>query len=146
MGLQLRTKRQADEIAPSPRGCRILALFARACPELVEGVGGDAAGATFVRSTLPVVDAVVVSTPFDFALSKIPTSRAKSAREMGHPEFQLRWAESLCALRAGSSQSTRRTGHLVSLSFTSWAATPAAHGLRGGSTQRAGRSVPRYVR
>ena len=23
--------------------------------------------------------------PFDFALSKIPTSRAKNAREMGHP-------------------------------------------------------------
>ena len=32
------------------------------------------------------------------------------------------------------------------LSFTSWAATPAAQGLRGGSTQRAGRSVHRYVR
>ena len=31
-------------------------------------------------------------------------------------------------------------------SFTSWAATPAAQDLRGGSTQRAGRSVPRYVR
>jgi hypothetical protein len=39
----------------------ILALFfARACPELVEGVGDDAAGATLVRSTLPVVCAVVV--------------------------------------------------------------------------------------
>ena len=33
-------------------GCPILAFFAR--------VGGDAAGATLVRSTLPVVDAVVV--------------------------------------------------------------------------------------
>jgi hypothetical protein len=32
------------------------------------------------------------------------------------------------------------------LSFTSWAATPAAQGLRGGSTQRAGRSVLRYAR
>jgi len=32
------------------------------------------------------------------------------------------------------------------LSFTSWAATPAAQGLRGGSTQRAGHSVHRYVR
>jgi hypothetical protein len=32
------------------------------------------------------------------------------------------------------------------LSFTSWAATPAAQDLRGGSTQRAGRSVHRYVR
>jgi hypothetical protein len=30
--------------------------------------------------------------------------------------------------------------------FTSWAATPAAQDLRGGSTQRAGRSVHRYVR
>ena len=32
------------------------------------------------------------------------------------------------------------------LSFTSWAATLAAQDLRGGSTQRAGRSVHRYVR
>src|SRR5271170_7392475 len=32
------------------------------------------------------------------------------------------------------------------LSFTSGAATPAAQGLRGGSTQRAGRSVLRYAR
>ena len=32
------------------------------------------------------------------------------------------------------------------LSFTSWAATPAAQDLRGGSTQRAGRSVHRYAR
>ena len=32
------------------------------------------------------------------------------------------------------------------LSFTSWAATPAAQALRGGSTQRAGRSVLRYAR
>jgi hypothetical protein len=32
------------------------------------------------------------------------------------------------------------------LSFTSWAATPAAQDLRGGSTQRAGRSVLRYAR
>ena len=32
------------------------------------------------------------------------------------------------------------------LSFTSWAATPAAQDLRGGSTQRADRSVHRYVR
>ncbi len=28
----------------------VFAFFARACPELVEGVGGDAADATFVRS------------------------------------------------------------------------------------------------
>jgi hypothetical protein len=27
-------------------GCPILAFFARACPELAEGVGGDAAGAS----------------------------------------------------------------------------------------------------
>ncbi len=33
MGLQLRTKRG---------GCPILAVFARACPEVAEGVGGDA--------------------------------------------------------------------------------------------------------
>src|SRR5271169_5308399 len=26
-------------------------------------------------------------TPFGYALSKIPTSRAKNAREMGHPRF-----------------------------------------------------------
>ena len=32
------------------------------------------------------------------------------------------------------------------LSFSSWAATPAAHELRGGSTQQAGRSVHCYVR
>jgi len=32
------------------------------------------------------------------------------------------------------------------LSFTSWAGTPAAQDLRGGSTQRAGRSVHRHVR
>src|SRR5271156_6252700 len=32
------------------------------------------------------------------------------------------------------------------LSFTSWAATLAAQDLRGGSTQRAGRSVHRYAR
>jgi hypothetical protein len=32
------------------------------------------------------------------------------------------------------------------LSFTSWAATPAAQALRGDSTQRAGRSVLRYAR
>ena len=32
------------------------------------------------------------------------------------------------------------------LSFTSWAATPAAQDLRGGSTQRAGRSVHRCAR
>jgi len=38
--------------------CPILAFFARACPELAEGVGGDVAGATLVRSTPPVVDAV----------------------------------------------------------------------------------------
>jgi hypothetical protein len=40
--------------------CPVLAFFARACPELAEGVGGDVAGATFVRSTPPIVDAVVV--------------------------------------------------------------------------------------
>jgi hypothetical protein len=31
------------------------------------------------------------------------------------------------------------------LSFTCWAATPAAQALRGGSTQRAGRSVLRLA-
>ena len=30
--------------------------------------------------------------PFGFALSKIPTSRAKNAREMGHPRFSFRLA------------------------------------------------------
>jgi hypothetical protein len=43
-------------------------------------VAGDAASATFVRSTLPVVDTVAVPAPST-------------------------------SLRAGSSQSTRRTGH-----------------------------------
>jgi hypothetical protein len=38
----------------SHEGCPILAFLARACPELAEGVGGDDAGATFVRSTPPV--------------------------------------------------------------------------------------------
>jgi len=32
------------------RGCPVLAFFARACPELVERAGSDAADATFVRS------------------------------------------------------------------------------------------------
>jgi len=41
-------------------GCPILAFLARACPELAEGVGGDAAGATLVRTTPTVVYAVVV--------------------------------------------------------------------------------------
>src|SRR5882672_2606898 len=51
---------------------------------------------------------------------------------------------------------TRRTGHphlwwllqfeSRATAFTSWAATPAAQDLRGGSTQRAGRSVLRYAR
>ena len=39
-----------------------------------------------------------------------------------------------------------KDGALGLLSFTSWAATPAAQDLRGGSTQPAGRSVHRYVR
>ena len=60
MGLQLRTKRQADEMRHPHGRCPILASFARACPELVEGVGGDAAGATLLRSTPPVAYAVVV--------------------------------------------------------------------------------------
>ena len=46
--------------------CPILAFFAR--------VGGDAAGATFVRSTLPVVDAVVVP-----ALRKVREGRGTRA-------------------------------------------------------------------
>jgi hypothetical protein len=55
-------------------GCPILAFFARACPELVEGVGGDAAGATLVRSAPPVVYAVVVP-----ALRKVREGRAPAA-------------------------------------------------------------------
>jgi hypothetical protein len=53
-----------------------LAFIARACPEIVEGVGGDAAGATFVRSTLPVVFAVVAP------------ALAKNARA-GHPTIGI---------------------------------------------------------
>ena len=59
-------------------------LFARACPELAEGVGGDAAGATLVRSTLPVVYAVVVP-----ALRKVREGRGTG----GCGDF--------CSLKAG---------------------------------------------
>jgi hypothetical protein len=48
---------------------------------------------------------------------------------------------------APSTQTARDKGGVPGLlSFTSWAATPAAQDLRGGSTQRAGRSVHRYAR
>ena len=60
-------------------GCPILAFFARACPELAEGVGGDAAGATLVRSTPPVVYAVVVPALFAYAKDGAPASVVASA-------------------------------------------------------------------
>jgi hypothetical protein len=60
-------------------GCPIPAFFARACPELVEGVGGDAAGATLVRSTPPVVYAVVVPALFAYAKDGAPASVVASA-------------------------------------------------------------------
>src|SRR6266850_3230975 len=47
-------------------GCPILAFFAR--------VGGDAAGATLVRSTPPVVYAVVVPVLFAYAKDGAPAS------------------------------------------------------------------------
>ena len=47
-------------------GCPILAFFAR--------VGGDAAGATLVRSTPPVVYAVVVPALFAYAKDGAPAS------------------------------------------------------------------------
>ena len=53
---------------------RVLAFFARACPELVEGVGGDAAGATLVRSTPPLVYVVVVP-----ALRKVREGRGTNS-------------------------------------------------------------------
>jgi hypothetical protein len=65
-------------------GAPSLRFFARACPELAEGVGGDAAGATFVRSTLPVVDAVVVP-----ALRKVREGRG------------TRSCRGFCSLKAG---------------------------------------------
>jgi hypothetical protein len=58
-------------IASSPRRCPILAFFAR--------VGGDAAGATLVRSTPPVVYAVVVPVLFAYAKDGAPASVVASA-------------------------------------------------------------------
>ena len=52
-------------------GCPILAFFAR--------VGGDAAGATLVRSTPPVVYAVVVPVLFAYAKDGAPASVVVSA-------------------------------------------------------------------
>ena len=60
-------------------GAPSLRFFARACPELAEGVGGDAAGATFVRSTLPVVDAVVVPALRKYAKDGAPVAAVASA-------------------------------------------------------------------
>src|ERR1700722_874428 len=56
------------------------------------------------------------SPPFDFALSKIPTSRAKTAREMGHPRFSSPPAASLLPFaNNGKGWSTR---HYFSLTFS----------------------------
>ena len=70
-------------------GCPILAFFARACPELVEGVGGDAAGATLVRSTPPLVDAVVVPPFAEYAKGGAPAAvvRRDFALVSGHPRL-----------------------------------------------------------
>jgi hypothetical protein len=55
----------------------------------------------------------IVSHPFDFALSKIPTSRAKNAREMGHPDFQrIRWAKGPCSLSRNSKCNLRHGNEL----------------------------------
>src|SRR5580692_9814127 len=43
--------------------------------------------------------------PFGCALSKIPTSRAKNAREMGHPRFSFLW----CKLRPSLHKTILRT-------------------------------------
>jgi hypothetical protein len=51
-------------------------VYCKSLPEIVEGMGGDAGGATFVRSTLPVVYAVVAP------------ALAKNARA-GHPAIGI---------------------------------------------------------
>src|SRR5580704_79243 len=88
-------------------GCPVLAFFARACPELAEGVGVDAAGATLVRSALPVVDAVVVP-----ALRKVREGRGT---RNSCPFYTARCG---CRRPARPSQSTRRTGHPRNQSFS----------------------------
>jgi hypothetical protein len=68
---------------PIPRhdcGCPILAFFARACPELAEGVGRDASGAT-LSETLKARSVIR-------SLRRPPF--AKSTRRMGHPLFRSR--------------------------------------------------------
>ena len=165
-------------------GCPIRAFFARACPELAEGVGSDAAGATLVRSSPPIVYAVVVpvlrkvregrgtrSCGGFCGLKAGPPARKKSRtdsvrlftylkygtkygkygdrRDVSQvfDESKLANVPSVLGLYVPFAQTARDKGGLPGvLSFTSWAATPAAQDLRGGSTQRAGRSVHRCVR
>jgi len=103
-------------------------------PSLPKG-WGDAASATFVRSIPSVVHAVAVPPPrlrSGQALRKVREGRG--ARICG----------GFCSLKAGPPAD--KDGAPGLLGFTSWAATPAAQDLRGGSTQRVGRSVHRYVR
>ena len=85
-------------------GWPILAFLARACPELVERVGGDAAAATLVRSTLPVVYAVVVP-----ALRKVREGRG--ARSCG----------GFCSLKAGP---PARGSRFCYLRLSSWLRCP----------------------
>jgi eukaryotic-like serine/threonine-protein kinase len=66
------------------------------------------------------------------------------AKELNRSRRGTRICGGLCSLKAGPP--AHKEGVPGLLSFTSWAATPAAQGLRGGSTQRAGRSVHHYVR
>src|SRR5580704_17537167 len=114
MGLRLRMKTWAAHlcIASFPRRVPILAFFGTACPEHAEGVGGDAACATFVRSTLPVVAAVVVPAPSTALCRKSPLLAQTTREKWGTRDFHFRWwAKGPWALRAGSSQSTRSMGH-----------------------------------
>jgi len=67
---------------------------------------------------------------------------ADRSREVGFLEVI---GDSMSALENALIDNLLKVGG-SNLSFTSWAATPAAQDPRGGSTQRAGRSVLRYVR
>ena len=90
-----------------------IAFFARACPELAEGVGGDAAGATFVRSTLPVVDAVAVPAFFAYAKDGAPAAVVALQFEGRATRLFSGWAANLFCLHEG--RGTRSCGGYCSL-------------------------------